>query len=320
MTIKQLQTQITNQLQNHVFNPDFEADLLLAYALKKDKSFLYSHPEYKVPKRKINKLEKLAYRRQQKEPFAYLVGKKEFFGLEFKVDKNVLIPRPETELLVEQAIDCFKIQASGFKTVVDVGTGSGAIIISLVHRLLSLRATARLHRQTKQSRHTKDRHAADAARPPAQADDDINFIAVDISKKALKVARSNTKNILGPESPIQFKKGDLLSPILKNKESIEHPLMIVANLPYLTPNVSRKPDLKYEPNVALDGGKGGYNLIEKLFKQAKNFVQTEDIMLLEIGAEQGQEIKNLFQKYLPQAKIKIIKDYSQSDRVAVVQI
>ncbi|MFA6254679.1 MAG: peptide chain release factor N(5)-glutamine methyltransferase [Patescibacteria group bacterium] len=155
-----------------------DAEVLLAFVLKKPKEFLYTHPEYKLNKQQLAQLKQMVNRRGKGEPVAYLRNTKEFYDLDFYVDKRVLIPRPETEVLVEEVLKQFRVQSSEFRAIADIGTGSGCIAITLAKHL-----------------------------PKAK------ILATDISKLALDVARKNAKK---HQAKIKFYHGDLLEP-LKNK-------------------------------------------------------------------------------------------------------
>ena len=323
MTVKNLQTWGYKKLKDVTPNPSLDTDLLLSHVLKEGlspasagwaqagRSFLYAHPETEITKKQETIFKKLVGRREKREPMAYLLGEAEFCGLKFKVTPDVLIPRPETEMLVDEALKLLKVQSPKFKTLIDIGTGSGAIIISIVYSLLSLRGGA--NSATKQSR---DRHAA--------ARDDIQYIGLDISGKALKVVKHNARKILGKNHPIKFIKSDLLAKIIevrpRLKPRLKHPVLFVANLPYLTKSELKRKELMYEPGAALYGGNGGLELIHKLILQFARIAESGDIMLLEIGAGQADKIKKLTQKYLSGCRLKIKKDFNGFDRVAIINI
>ena len=319
MTVKNLQTWGYKKLKDVTPNPSLDTDLLLSHVLKEGlspasagwaqagRSFLYAHPETEITKKQETIFKKLVGRREKREPMAYLLGEAEFCGLKFKVTPDVLIPRPETEMLVDEALKKLKVQSPKFKTLIDIGTGSGAIIISIVYSLLSLRGGA--NSATKQSR---DRHAA--------ARDDIQYIGLDISGKALKVVKHNARKILGKNHPIKFIKSDLLAKIIEVRPRLKHPVLLVANLPYLTSLEMKRDELRFEPKKALYGGNGGLELINKLILQFARIAESGDIMLLEIGAGQANKIKKLTQKYLSGCRLKIKKDFNGFDRVAIINI
>ena len=259
-----------------------DAEVLLAFILKKDKKFLYTHPEHKPQKNRLKKFYKLIARRAKNEPVAYLTNQKEFYGLNFYVNRNVLIPRPATELLVEEALNYIKkIKAKNF-TICDVGTGSGAIIISLAKNI-------------KKSL-------------PKQ---NFKFIGADISRGALNVAQKNAK---ANKIKINFLKSNLLKNLTDKKINI-----LTANLPYLK-NKDIKDALKHEPKQALSGGQNGAEIFKKLFRQISGLEFPPKIIILEIGDKQAKILTELAKNLLPQYQRKIKKDLCGLDRVMTLKI
>lgn len=248
-----------------------EAEVLLASVIGLDRAGLYRESERKLKQGEACLFRRLVRRRAQKEPVAYLTGFKEFMGLEFEVNPEVLIPRPETELLVEKALEmaCKKDldyeRLSGFRPdifIADVGTGSGAIAVSLARHL-----------------------------PEAR------ILATDYSAGALAVAGRNARRH-GVEKRITFFKGDLLSPLLELNLQGKI-FIIVANLPYI-PSAELPglmPDVRlYEPRLALDGGKKGLDLYQRLLPQAKELLAAPGCLLMEIGPGQGDAIGCLLEE------------------------
>jgi len=271
-----------------------DAEILLAFALKKPKEFLYTHPEKKITPEQLGIFKHLITHRARHEPVAYLINQKEFFGLDFYVDKNVLIPRPETEILVEEAIRiCEQLTINNKQlTIVDIGTGSGCVAIALAKNL-----------------------------------PDIKIFATEISPNALKVAQKNARH---HKVAITFLPGDLLVPFLKNlKSEILNlkSLTITANLPYLTTRQWQKaqPEIKnYEPRLALDGGRDGLKCYRLLFQQIsalfagrRHFVLS---VLLEIDPSQVKPITKLIHSHFPTSKIQIKKDLAGRDRVVIIKL
>ncbi|QQS59529.1 peptide chain release factor N(5)-glutamine methyltransferase [Candidatus Peregrinibacteria bacterium] len=207
--------------------PKLEAELILAHVLAKPCSFLIAHPEYQLSTKQQQEAGILIQKRRTGTPLAYLTGMQEFYGLPFLVTPDVLIPRPETELLVERAISFLQ---KGGGTLLDIGTGSGCIAISVAHN-------AKPHK----------------------------IIGVDISPKALLIARKNAR--LHKRS-IQFLQGDLLpTGILFSK--LPRPLIIAANLPYV-PEGEAHSSTRQEPQSALYSGKDGLLHYKRLFPLLKN--------------------------------------------------
>ena len=306
MIIKQALRKTANQLKkNKVENPALEAEILLSYILKKDREFLFTYPEKELTVRQIKNYKELIARRLAGEPIAYLTRQKEFYGLNFFVNKNVLIPRPETELMVEEAVSLIS-QISYRKSphvIVDVGTGSGCIIITLAKQISDF-----------------------GFRLPAgkAGISDFGLFAVDISKSALAVAKKNAK-LHKVDKKIKFIHGNLLKPIIRNRKShiANRKLIILANLPYLTPfQIKSSLTIKYEPKKALDGGRNGLKYYKELFEQVKRLAKLKAVpisLFCEIDPGQVKKIKKLAQSELPKAKIQIVKDLAGRNRLVIIE-
>lgn len=204
MKLSSLIAQSTAKLALCSETPRLDAEILLSHTLNKSREDILTHPEIKLDVNQIKAYKKLLVRRQTGEPIAYLVGYKFFYGLKFKVNHHTLIPRPETELMVEQALKnivCDTDCQTKNTIILDVGTGSGAIIISLFKQLTINNKKLR-----------------------------IDFFATDISDNALRIAKQNAKN--NRIKSIAFLKSDLLNHRkIKRLFQQEKPLVILANLP-----------------------------------------------------------------------------------------
>jgi len=275
-----------------------EIDLLLSDVLKKSREFLFMHPGFKLSNHNVKKLLSYISRRKKGEPAAYILGYKDFMGIRFKVNKNVLIPRPETEGLVEKIFNFsarlrydevvaggqFSIFNEPIK-ILDIGTGSGNIIISL--------ATV-LSKQYSVNR--------------------IKFYGSDVSKKALAVAKANARE---NRVKIEF----IHSDILKNIRIL--PDIIVANLPYVPAQDYRrliKQNLKYEPKRAIFARNNGLALIEKLLKQILQFEKHPLLIFLEFDPRQKAQLSKLIKKNLSGAGVKFHRDLSGRWRYVTVRI
>ena len=251
-----------------------DAEILLEFVSGISREKFLEDPGHKVVQEVEDKFWPLVKKRK-KTPLAYLIRKKEFFLREYYVDERVLIPRPETEILVEEVIKNFQQEV-----IIDIGTGSGAIAISLKLAL-----------------------------PESQV------IAVDISSGALDVARKNASR-LGAE--IIFRSSDLLS-FLKDEKRISSPLLLVANLPYLSPEEITS-SLQAEPKLALDGGPDGLDLYRSLFREIislqKNF--TFHKIFCEINPHQAEKFSLAAKKIFPEAQVDFILDFSGQVRVGKV--
>src|SRR2546421_4331104 len=266
--------------------PRLDAQVLLGYVLNVDRARLYAYPEGLLTPQQEEQFHLLLERRKRGEPVAYLVDHKEFFGLDFLVDKRVLIPRPETELLVEVALNSIRAMLDAGQTplVADIGTGSGAIPSAL---------------------------AVQEPRLPY-------LYATDISAEALEVARLNCQRH-SVEQRVRLLHADLLSPL---PEPVD---VLTANLPYvgteemalLTPDVR-----DYEPHVALYSGTHGLDLLQRFFTAAQQSGKLKEhaLLLLEIGYQQREPLKRLLSKLWPQAAVTFAKDYAGWDRLLKIEV
>ncbi|OGF28570.1 protein-(glutamine-N5) methyltransferase, release factor-specific [Candidatus Falkowbacteria bacterium RIFOXYB2_FULL_34_18] len=299
MTIKQALIKAIQLLKEKT--PHLDAELLLSHILNKPKEYFYAHGEKELSpilyKKFINLINKRA---DQNTPIAYLTGEKYFFGIKFKINNNVLVPRPETELMVEEALNIHN--KNKHVLIADIGTGSGCIIISLAKNIK--RASTK-------------------------------FIGVDISKSTLDVAKENGKK----NKKISFLQGDLLSPVIHlmnpglsslRSESQDDrykkikTLIITANLPYLTTlQVKNSPSVQSEPKLALISGYDGLKHYKQLFTQTKQllrFYNGKIYILCEIDPSQTTKIKKLAQNELSELKYRIKKDLSGKNRFFILTL
>jgi len=275
VNLKQALAQIRRTLASHqTEEPDIDAELLLRHATNLNKDKLYVQYNRELTDKESHLLYDLIQRRVQSEPIAYILGYKEFFGLDFEVNPSVLIPRPETELLVEKAIAFARQQ--NIRLIADVGTGCGAIAIALAKHL-----------------------------------PDAKIYAVDISEDALRTAKTNCKKH-DVCNRVTLLHGNLLEPIPKLVD------LIIANLPYVKiadwkklPNGIKA----NEPKIALNGGADGLDVIENLLAKAKDKLQSNGTMLLEIGYNQGKAALKSATNYFPEATTEIYTDLAGMDRV-----
>lgn len=267
-------TKTLNKTTGPEGSPALDAEVLLSFAAGKTREELLTHPEKSLTAGQFEKFRNLIARRRRHEPVAYIIGKKGFFGLEFKVSPAVLIPRQETEMLAEEAMREFQSSNFKFQNIIDVGTGSGAIAVALAKNL-----------------------------PNAK------IIATDVSAEALKIAKQNAK-INGAAGKIKFiKTGFLPPPKIANYKL---PAIIVANLPYLPARVwqSAMPDVKkFEPKSALLGGADGLDLIRKLLQKVKS-ENIKGTVLLEIDPSQHKKLNSFAKKLFPRTIVEIKKDLS----------
>lgn len=271
--------------RNAIEDSHIEARIVLGHILKLSPVQLYTQPERPLSQEQVTSLRELIERRLCREPTAYIVKHKEFYGVDFYVDSRVLIPRPETELLVEAAFGFAKshtnyLSSSGTPFIIaDVGTGCGAIAISLALNL-------------------------------SQA----KVYATDISLSALEVARLNCESHNVTEQ-IVLLQGNLLEPIPGPVD------LIVANLPYIECSelANLSPEItNFEPRVAIDGGQSGLDQIRQLLEQAKGKIHPLGCLLLEIGQKQETAVVSLINRYLPKARFDFISDLSGIKRVVKI--
>ena len=266
-------------------NPRLDAQLLLSHVLGKERSYLYMYPEQELEPAQETRWRALLARRERGEPVAYLLGHKEFYGLDFSVDRRVLIPRPETELLVEAALSICRQRLSRGKAplVADIGTGSGAIPVSI------------------------------AVHEPALP----SLYAIDISADALEVARLNCRRHQVTDR-VRLLQGNLLEPLPAAVD------LLLANLPYVGTREQETmlPDvLNYEPHLALFSGPDGLELLQRLLREAGRGekLRTGAVLLLEIGYRQRESLTHLAQAIWPQARVSCLKDYAGWDRVLQIE-
>ncbi|MBI2037983.1 MAG: peptide chain release factor N(5)-glutamine methyltransferase [Candidatus Magasanikbacteria bacterium] len=283
--------------------PTLDFDLLLADTIKKPKEFLYSHPEYKLSLVEHIRLRYAIFLYKKGYSVAAIIGHKEFYNLDFFVNKHVLVPRPDTELMVDEAIKVLSHEMETKNTniiYIDVGTGSGCIPISVACHAELVSASREI---------------------PKQVRDDIQIFATDISKKALKVAKKNAKM---HKVNIDFLHGNLLEPILKNPFLLGTPcfVTITANLPYLTAaQFKSEPSIQREPKNALVAQYNGLDLYIKLLNQIRKLPNSCQMFLfLEIDPSQSEAITKILNKLLPKANVKIKKDLAGLDRLVIAQV
>lgn len=257
---------------------------LLSFIEQKSIEKLLTNLEQPVTLNNYRKFQTLEKRRLANWPVAYLTGQKEFYGLNFLVNKNVLVPRPETELMVEETLKELNNLPEISRSIIDLGTGSGAIIISLAKNLRK---------------------------------SNTNFFALDISRAALLVAKSNAKSH-GLNKIIKFYQGNLLKPILKTLNNQN--LVITANLPYLTKTqIKNSSTISCEPKLALDGGLGGLKYYRELFEQLQNINYLSLFLLIEIDPSQAEKIKSSIKKYFSIDDFDIKSDLSGQKRLVIIK-
>lgn len=273
-----------------------DAQVLLAHILKRDRTWVLAHPEIRLTPEQEAVLEAAIRQLQDGTPLPYVIGHREFFGLDFIVTPDVLIPRPETELLVETALNWIRTYPEPAYRFLDVGTGSGCIPITLATHV-----------------------------PRA------DILATDISPAALAIARRNAEKH-GVQERITFIECDLLPHTVDDgKLNINfdpfavHGLLstiniITANLPYIpTGTLKELAVYKHEPTLALDGGADGLDLLRRLLAEITGKMDAGCLILLEIESGQGRPALELAQAAFRGAGIEIKKDLAGLDRLLIIE-
>ena len=256
-------------------SPKLDSEILLSEAINKNRQYLILNSNEELIKENIKSFDYLLKRRKKGEPIAYLVKKKEFWKKNFYINKNVLIPRPDTELLVEETLKLFNVNSK--LNILDIGTGSGCILLSIL----------------------KERR---------------NFFGtgIDISKKAINVARFNAK-MHQLSNRVKFYNSDV------DKFLIGKYDLIISNPPYI-----KQQDLKclevdvrnFEPKLALDGGRDGFSQIIKVISKTSMLLKKNGKFILEMGFSQKNRVLSILRQnnFLIN---KVIKDYGKNDRCVI---
>lgn len=285
MTVLNALNWATDYLKDYgIDHPRLNAELLLAHSLGLHKEQLYIRLNDLLTKEEGERMEALVKRRASGEPLQYLLGRQEFWSIPLKVDSRVLIPRPETEHLVEEAISILKnISSQKIPSVLELGTGSGAIAIALA----------------------KERR-------------EMFLVATDLSEGALKVAQENAKEA-GVSDLICFVKGDLLQPFrLKNRFDL-----ILSNPPYVPDSEidGLAVEIKdFEPLLALKGGKDGLDFYRRLIPSLPSYLKSEGWLLLEVGSSQAERVKELIKAIGKFQNVQGVKDLAGIERVVKAQL
>jgi release factor glutamine methyltransferase len=266
--------------QNACPNSQLDAERLLCASLGSNRSYLAAHSRDDLKVSELESFFALVQKRCEGMPVQYIVGNQEFRGLEFEVTPDVLIPRPETEILVEEALSSLQ---AGTTILADVGTGSGCIAVTL--------ALERL---------------------------DARIFAIDISEPALEVARRNARRH-GVEDRIRFLRGDLLAPLasLLQNETAD---CICSNPPYVAERdlFSLQREVRdWEPRLALRAGEDGLQVIERLVPQALRMLRPRGVLIMEIGYNQQKQVSGLFTEEWQSLRIR--EDLSGIPRIVVAQ-
>ena len=262
-------------------SPDaqLEAEVLIRHVLRIDRATFFRDLEQPVTDCDRERLDDLVNRRLNREPLNYITGLREFYGLDFEVSDSVLIPRQETELLVDTVISLARSRPKCEMKICDIGTGSGAIAVSVAVNL-----------------------------PSAEV------MAIDISQRALDIADAN-RRMHGVYNRVSLRRGNLLAPVDWKPEIIvsNPPYIRRSDLSLL------QPEIQYEPSVALDGGPDGLEVIRGLLRQSSDKVSSTGAILFEIDSSQKDSARMLSREYFPNSEISILDDLSGNSRAILIE-
>ena len=263
-------------------SPRLDAEVLLAHVLNQpERIYLYVHFDQPLEQSELAAYRECIKRRVQHEPVAYITGHRDFMGLDFKVTKDTLIPRPDTEILVEAVLQ--RLPAAGENsTLADIGTGTGAICLSLLNYLPKLKA-----------------------------------MAVDISSGALAVAQENSVS-LGLSQRVEFLQGDLLAPLKAKGDLLK---AIVSNPPYIPKAdiATLASDVRaYEPMGALDGGEDGLDFYRRLLAESGDLLKDGGFLAMEVGIHQAHQLEALAKDMSQWGKCEILRDLAGIERVVIL--
>lgn len=265
-------------------NPYLDVLVILSHLLGRDKSYLYSNFSMELPSLVLEKFSSMIKKRAQHRPLAYIIGKKEFMSLDFLVNENVMIPRPETEILVEETLKLFPTDDDSSHLIVDVGTGCGNIALSL-----------------------------------AKYNVNIHVYATDIASEAINVASENRKR-LNMEDSVSFINCNLWD-CFKDKKWEGRLDAFVSNPPYVRTDRLNDlaPKLSYEPREALDGGVDGFCLYPLLVEGGEFLLKKGGHLIMEVGEGQVETVSNIMRDTESFEETFIKKDYSDIDRIIIAR-
>lgn len=280
-TIREALTMASSLLEEHdVKDARFQAELVIRNILNLDRAQFFSRLSEPFPRKYEDKLQKMLKKRMQGEPLQYILGGTEFYGRYFQVDSHVLIPRPETELLVEKTVH-YGEELQKPVHIVEVGTGSGIIATTL-----------------------------------ALIKPNWHITAIDISSDALRVAKKNAQ-AYGVDENIHWLHGPYLSP-LPQENPIDILISNPPYIPSGVINTLDRGVKDFEPTIALDGGSDGLDAYREIIFQIKK--RKPKLLSFEIGSEQALDVKTLILQAFPKASVSIFKDLAGHDRIVIGKI
>ena len=263
-------------------SPRLDAEVLLSALLGRDRMYLYVHFDEPLEPEELARFRGYVKERAAHVPLAYVLGRREFMGLDFRVTRDTLIPRPDTELLVQCAVDFLRARAAEGRddlTLADIGTGTGAIALSVLHYTEGTRADV-----------------------------------VDISHAAAEVARENAER-LGLAERIEVHVGDLTAPLAGRSYDV-----ILSNPPYIpTADIATlMPEVRsHEPHLALDGGRDGLTIYRRLAADAPALLRDGGMLAVEVGINEARDVAALMEMHARIVRTEIHKDLGGIERVVV---
>jgi release factor glutamine methyltransferase len=289
MTVRDLLRSAVPALQESSMSAELDAELLLGFCIERDHVFVLTHPEYTVSAEQYESFANAVEQRRIGIPVAYITHRKEFYGRDFYVDRRVLVPRPETELLVEAIKKHRNEQGMQQPHILDIGTGSGCIAVTLACELA-----------------------------------DAEVTATDISADAIEIAQKNAQSYAEQTgTPITFYTGNLFAAL---PDSLHHSFdVIVSNPPYLPFDAIHSTAhssiaLQHEPQQALTPGADveAHDTIKRILENVGEWLKPHGALFIEIGHDQGTTVQAIAQRYFPEANITIQKDLGGFDRVLYI--
>ncbi|MCT4566243.1 MAG: peptide chain release factor N(5)-glutamine methyltransferase [Maledivibacter sp.] len=279
ITIHKALQEASKKLEHKAGTPLLDAQVILCHVLRVDRLYLIVNKERVLTNEEICKYNGMIEKRLYGVPVQYIIGRQEFMGLDFYVEEGVLIPRPDTEILIEKVLD--SIDKESICSIVDIGTGSGAITITL-------------------AKYIRNSHV----------------YSIDISKKALDIARRNAEeHDMLPK--ISFLNGSLFDPL--SNMGIEGRIdVLVSNPPYIPTDDIENLQIevsKFEPRIALDGGKDGLDFYKEIINRAPKYLRQGGFMALEVGHDQARRVMELMEEKNRYIDIEITKDLAGIERV-----
>jgi release factor glutamine methyltransferase len=266
---------------NSIDGPRLTAELLLAHVLQCSRMDIYLNFDKPLTKEELARFKELLRRRVAREPLQYILGDAVFMGLTFKVDRRVLIPRPETEILVERTIDTLRSFGDRALRVLDIGTGSGNIAVSIAHFLKNARV-----------------------------------VAVDVSEDALDVAEANARSHK-VDDRVEFRRINILASV----EGLSGFDCVVSNPPYVThdeANTLSPEIIKHEPRIAVFGREEGLEFFRRIAEIGMQLLNPVGVILVETAYDQAAAVKTIFTN-CGYREIEVFKDYDGNDRVVHVK-